>query len=274
MRLGVNFDRPFTTASEWDNIVEDLGLEVLMCAITPDTPAETIRRYKEWVASTGLPMAEVGVWNNPIAEDTTQRKRNRDACKRALALAEELNAACCVNISGSRNPLIWDGYDARNMTAETFDMVVESVQEIIDDVKPTRTCYSLEPMPWMLPSSPEEYLELLRAVNRDAFGVHLDLANMVNGLERYRENVELIDRCFDILGRSIRSIHIKDVRLDQGLPCVLREVQPGTGGLDLAHMLRRVQDLNRDLPVFVEHFERYEDFKEAISRVRELRATL
>ena len=273
MRLGANYNVPFESEEQYDEIIRDLGAEALTCPLLPDASPSDVARYKAWLTSTGLPLAEVGVWVNVLDGDEAKRHANIVLCQKALAMAEELGSRCCVNIAGSSGD-VWDGYDVRNFTPETHDMVVQSVREIIDAVKPTRTCYSLEPMPWMLPSSPEEYLQLMKDVDRKAFGVHLDLSNMINSLERYRDNRAFIDRCFDLLGPQIRSIHLKDVHLQSGLPCMLHEMQPGLGELDLKHMLRRIDPLDPDMPVLVEHRETYAEYKEAIDRARALRDSM
>jgi sugar phosphate isomerase/epimerase len=271
MRLGANFDAPFTTEEEWDGKVRDLGAEVLMSAVTADTDEATVERYIRWVKTTGMEIAEVGVWNNTMAADPGERKAAIAKAQKALALADRLHAACCVNISGGRGAQ-WDGYDPRNYSRDTYEQVVETVREIIDGVKPTHTCYSLEPMPWMYPSGPEEYLQLIRDVDRgDAFGAHMDFANMINGIERYHDREAFLDRCFTLLGPYIKSIHLKDVKLMPGLPCRLEEQLPGLGDIDLKGVLRRIDRVGGDPPVFVEHLQTYEEYKTARATVHALR---
>ncbi len=67
----------------------------------------------------------------------------------------------------SRNPAKWDGPHPDNFSRDTFDLIVQSTREIIDAVKPQRTFYALETMPWIFPSSPDEYLELIKAIDPD-----------------------------------------------------------------------------------------------------------
>ena len=57
-------------------------------------------RYIRWVGSTGLEIAEVGVWNNTVSTDEAQRKAAIAKAQKALALADRMHASCCVNISG------------------------------------------------------------------------------------------------------------------------------------------------------------------------------
>jgi hypothetical protein len=55
-------------------------------------------------------------------------------------------------------------------------------------------------MPWIFPTSPDSYLELMKAIDRKGFGVHLDPVNMINSPERYINNAAFLEDCFDKLG--------------------------------------------------------------------------
>jgi hypothetical protein len=72
------------------------------------------------------------------------------------------------HIAGPRHPGRWDGPHPDNLTQDTFDLVVRTVREIIDPVMPRRTFSTLETMPWIFPSSADEYAGLLRAIDRPA----------------------------------------------------------------------------------------------------------
>jgi hypothetical protein len=61
-----------------------------------------------------------------------------------------------VNIAGARGEK-WDGPYADNFSQDIFDLIVETVRGIIDAVKPTRTFYTLEPMPYIFPDSADGY---------------------------------------------------------------------------------------------------------------------
>jgi hypothetical protein len=74
-----------------------------------------------------------------------------------------------VNIAGSFNAKVWYGPDPRNVTKEYFDATVENCRKVIDEVGPRRTAFSIEMSPWNLPDGPDEYVRLIRAVDRSAF---------------------------------------------------------------------------------------------------------
>ncbi len=50
----------------------------------------------------GIIIAEVGAWSNPMSTDPEEARAALAKCQTQLALAEEIGARCCVNISGSR----------------------------------------------------------------------------------------------------------------------------------------------------------------------------
>jgi sugar phosphate isomerase/epimerase len=190
-----------------------------------------------------------------------------EKCKGGLELAERIGARCCVNISGSRGAK-WDGPDARDLTDGTFDLIVATVREIVDAVKPRRSCYALETMPWMFPDSPDAYRRLLRAINRKACGVHLDPVNLVCSPQRYFRNGDLIRECFAKLGDRIKSCHAKDILLQPRLTVHLDEVRPGTGGLDYAAYLRELDRLDAAVPLMLEHLATAEEYRLAAEHIR------
>ena len=215
----------------------------------------------------GLVIAEVGAWSNPLSPDEAVRSAALEKCRAQLALADRAGARCCVNIAGSRGAK-WDGPHAEDLTDATFDLIVESVRSILDAVKPKRTFYTLEPMPWMYPDSAESYLRLLRAVGRKQFGVHLDPVNLVCSPQCYFGNAALIRDCFAKLGPHLRSCHAKDILLGEDLTVHLSEVRPGLGALDYAVFLKELDRLEPDSPLMLEHLKTDEDYRLAADYVR------
>lgn len=147
--------------------------------------------------------------------------------------------------------------------------MVDSIREIIDAVKPVRTFYSIEPMPWMIPDSPDEYLTLIKDVDRKAFGVHLDFVNMINCPKRYVFCDEFIEECFIKLGPYIRSIHGKDVWMENAYTTLIHETMPGKGIINYQKVARLCEALGPDTTLFVEHLPDFETYKMASAYVRE-----
>jgi sugar phosphate isomerase/epimerase len=135
-------------------------------------------------------------------------------------------------------------------------------------VNPSTAFYSLEPMPYMLPDSPDSCYELVRAIDRKQFGVHLDPVNMISSPQRYFNNGKFLKECFAKLGPYIKSIHAKDIILMPELTVHLEERRPGLGTLDYRIFLQEASKL-KDVPFMLEHLKTQEDYKLAADYVKE-----
>lgn len=251
----------------WVAALQSAGYSAALCPPVDLQDTDAIEAYKEAAASENILIAEVGAWSNPLSADESERGRALALCKERLSLADKLGARCCVNISGARGGK-WDGPHPENLTGETFDMIVSSVREIIDAVRPENTFYTLEPMPWMYPDSADSYLALIEAVDRERFAVHMDPVNLVNSPEKYFRNGDLIRECFRKLGGRIKSCHAKDIFLSDRLYTHLEEAAPGKGGLDYECYLREIDATDADMPLVLEHLETREEYAEAACLIR------
>lgn len=267
MRLGGPVFVDSMTPERWIAALQANGYGAAYCPVTVEDDASTRSAYVRAAEAADIVIAEVGAWSNPLSPDPEERARALAHCQAQLALADEVGARCCVNIAGSRGQP-WDGPHPQNFTSETFDMIVESVRAIIDAVKPTRTYYTLEPMPWMYPDSADSYLALLRAIDRERFAVHVDLVNVVNSPRRYYDNTSLIREWFSKLGPYIRSCHAKDTLLSTKLTTHLDEVRPGLGNLDYRTLLVEMERVDPELTLMIEHLHDPEDYRLSADYIR------
>ncbi|MBZ0295154.1 MAG: sugar phosphate isomerase/epimerase [Anaerolineae bacterium] len=270
MRLGGPVFGNFSDPEDWIANVKARGYRAAYCPVQIGCDSDTIRAYADAAAAADIIIAEVGAWSNPISPSETQRQEALTKCKDALALADEIGALCCVNIAGSCNPDHWDGPHADNLSEATFDLIVETVREIIDAVKPTRTYYTLETMPWIFPDSVASYERLIEVIDRERFSVHLDPVNIINSPALYFNNGALIRECFAKLGSHIKSCHIKDIVLHDNLTVHLDEVRPGLGTLDYRTLLHEASRF--DVPLMLEHLPHEEDYIQAAAYVRSVAA--
>jgi sugar phosphate isomerase/epimerase len=204
-------------------------------------------------------IAEVGAWKNIVDQNESVRKENLDYVIDRMALAEEIGALTCVTISGSMNPKQWDGPDPRNASKEFFEASVENARKILDAVKPKRAKFSFEMMPWAPPDSADGYLRLIRAVDRPAFGAHIDMCNVVNTAEQFYNNGKLTSDTFKKLGKWIISCHAKDI---WAYRVHFAETIPGRGGLDYTTYLKSIATYVPNAPLMLEHLATAEDYEE------------
>jgi sugar phosphate isomerase/epimerase len=266
VRLGGPTFEKYEDPAGWIAALKKLGYSAAYCPVGANASDDVVKAYEQAAKEANIIIAEVGAWSNPISPDEKTWKEAMEKCRRQLHLADRIGARCCVNISGSRSNR-WEGPSPDNLTEETFNLIVETTREIIDEVKPTRTYFTLEMMPWSYPDSVDSYVRLLKAIDRKRFAVHLDPVNIVCSPQRYFRNGRLIRECFKKLGPQIKSCHGKDILLDTKLTTHLDEVRPGLGGLDYVTFLKELSKLP-DVPLMLEHLPNAEEYRLAAEHVR------
>ena len=224
---------------------------------------DRIKAIVKEFAAQDVVIAEVGAWVNMLDPDTEKRRRNLEYVEQRLALAEEVGARCCVNIAGSYDPKVWYAPNPKNFSQEFIDATVENCRRLIDAVKPSRTKFSIEMMPYSFPSGPDEYLKLLKAVDRKAFAVHLDVCNAINTPQRMYNNGAVIRECFQKLGPWIASCHAKDLAWENYYQVCFREVIPGRGHIAYKTYLAELSELPTQAPLMLEHLNSAEEYDEA-----------
>lgn len=267
MRLGGPIFAKNLDPIEWATAVRAQGYTAANCPVNEDADDATVRAYRRAAEAADVVIAEVGAWSNPISPNPQERRQALALCQARLDLADRIGARCCVNVAGSRSA-VWSGPHPDNISEETFDLIVETVREIIDAVRPVRTTYALETMPWIYPDSADSYLRLIEAIDRPTFAVHLDPVNLINSPRRYFQNAALLRECFQKLGPHIVSCHAKDITLSNELTVHLDEARPGLGGLDYGVYLCELSNLSPDTPLMLEHLPDERDYRLAAQYIR------
>jgi sugar phosphate isomerase/epimerase len=272
VRLGgpifLKSDDPVQLAREHRRI----GYSAAFCPPGEAKESERIRAIRDAFATENVIIAEVGAWKNMLDPNPVTRKGNLDYVVARLALAEAVGARCCVNIAGSYNPKSWFGMHPKNLSREFFDATVENCRRVIDAVKPNHTRFAIEMMPWSLPDGPDSYVELIKAVGRPAFGVHVDVCNVINSPTRFYANKAVIEECFRKLGQWVVSCHAKDLAWVPEYNVHFAEVVPGRGELDYAAYLKCISQLPVDSPLMLEHLNTAQEYQEGFEYIRKLAA--
>jgi sugar phosphate isomerase/epimerase len=251
-----------------------LGYGAAYCPAATVGDADRIRAIQQAFAAENVVIAEVGAWRNLLDPDPEKRKANLAYVTERLALAEAVGARCCVDIAGSFNADVWYGPHTNNLSDEFFDKTVENCRTIIDAVKPTRTTFSIEMMGWNLPDGPDEYLRLIKAVDRKTFAVHMDVCNVINSPRRFYRNAEFIRECFAKLGPWVVSCHAKDLAFIPEMNVHFKEVIPGTGQVSYETYLQEIAKLKVDAPLMLEHLQTAEEYDQGREHIKSVGARI
>lgn len=263
MRLGISTSLSNLSPREWGKTLKAAGLKSVVFPLDSSAPESLIEEYVEAASENDLMIAEVGIWKNAIARDEKERLENLKYSINQLLLADKVKARCCVNVAGSSGER-WDGGYASNYSFDTYKKTVDMVRTVIDEAKPRNTYFTLEPMPWMLPDGPDEYLQLIETVGRDRFAVHMDIINMINSPKRFFFQEDFLEEVFEKLGNRIRSCHLKDIRLLSEYTFMLRECAPGEGTFNFEKYVELANKYDPQMPMIIEHMSSDEAYFENV----------
>jgi sugar phosphate isomerase/epimerase len=276
MRLGATINSYFDDRDPEAYVREcqKWGYRSAPCPRASIKDSERLRDIRQAFNRAEVLIGEVQAWVSALDPRPQVKKKHEQMIAEALAIADELNAVCCVTVAGSLDPQDGDASDMPhpdNFKDQTFDAVVDWVKRILKEVAPRRTKLGLEMSPWTPLDGADAYLKVIKAVNHPALGVHLDPCNAVLTPRMLYSTADVINHCFDTLGPWIISCHAKDI--DHGPVIHLRhvnfvEVIPGRGVLDYRTFLKRAEQISPNLPVMMEHLPKAEDYGEGAKYIR------
>jgi len=264
IRLGGPVFNPSDDPVELARAHRILGYRAAYCPAVTLADKQRIIGIENAFKSADVIIAEVAAFGfNMMDRNENKRKKNLEEMCTRLTLADEVGARCCVNIAGFLGKDATDRTHPDNLSKVAFDLTVENIRYIVDSVKPRRTKFALEMMPWIIPDSPDSFLDLLKAVDRPGFAAHLDPVNIINSPRRYFENGSLLKECFSKIGKWIVSCHAKDSILTGEFVTHINETRPGTGVLDYRIYLKGLESLPHNPPLLMEHLETQEEYNMA-----------
>ncbi|MDR3719455.1 MAG: sugar phosphate isomerase/epimerase [Bryobacteraceae bacterium] len=247
-----------------------LGYSAAYCPDVKIDDKERIRAIQYAFKAENVVISEVGAWVNLLDPDAGKRKKNFEYVASRLALAEAVGATCCVDIAGSYNPTVWYGPHPKNLSKEFFDATVENCRKLIDQVKPTRTKFCIEMMSSSVPDCAESYVQLIKAVERKAFGVHIDVCNVISSPARFYDTGTFIRQTIAKLAPWILSCHAKDLIWQPEMNLHFIEVIPGRGSVDYRAYLEALAALPRETPLMLEHLSKAEEYAEGAAYIRKV----
>jgi len=247
---------PRTLGTDTQSLVDYYLKNGFSAAYDPGVEDRTqLEEIKAAFAEADIVISETPAYAINILEtDLALREKNIEEICRRLERAEMVGSLCCVGHGGSVSHDQWGAHNPENFSQESFDTTVEIIQRIVDTVKPENTKLALETESRLLPDSPDTYLELIKAVDRPSFAVHLDPFNIISNPRRFYFSGDFIRECFAKLGEYIVSCHAKDIQMMHSPQVHFEETFAGNGGIDFKTYISEVVKLKNDVPMMMEHY--------------------
>ena len=112
---------------------------------------------------------------------------------------------------------------------------------------------------------PEQYARILKAVDREKFGAHIDLTNMMRSPRELYQAKELTEKCVELFPNRIISAHVKDTRLKRpAITTLIEEAIPGEGEVDLSAFLKGFASLPHTVTMMMEHYQNADEYSRGL----------
>ncbi len=216
-------------------------------------------------------IGECGYWANLLVRDAeTQAARIEDVRAR-LVKAEALSCGSVVSLVGSAHSSGGAAApDAYNYTQACKKEFREVVLRILDGLRLERTKYIIEPWHNTFFYRPADIAEFIDRVDHPAFGLHLDLMNMISQ-QTFYDTTRLAHETFATLSDHVASVHLKDAQVDNSHHWVKwDEVDIGDGVMDYGAYLTGLAALDDDMPCYCEHMSEERQYALNFARLHHL----
>ena len=246
------------------------GSTTVSASTRPDWTDEDVEAVRGFLDDNGIRVGEFSAFHYGFDhEDAAERDAAQAHYARLLRHGNMLDAHCVgFSTYGDRGkPGMW--------TEATWERCLDSVARLAEQAERAGMDVAAHPHAMAPLCSVERYREMLDRVGSPRLKVLIDIVNMT-WPQRVFDTTALVDEVFDELGDDIVALHAKDVIISggsgvsaaKGMGVIhVDEAVPGTGFMDFDAIVRRLDMLDHDVTVHVEHFD-YEDTLEGQQYIR------
>ena len=210
-----------------------------------------------------IDIAVLSCYINMIHPDLKIRQDVLNKFKSYLNVAQSFGADMVATETGCVDADIH--YTEENFTDEAFDMVVDSVRELVDHAEKVGMTVAIEGGKNHPIHTPERMKELLDRIDSSNMQVILDVTNYLMP-DSYNNQRDVINRSFELFGDRIYGVHLKDFVIKDNK---IQPVTIGTGEMDFPYLLEKINNHKPFLNLIMEETKE----KELISAVNYLLET-
>jgi sugar phosphate isomerase/epimerase len=236
--------------------IKELGFSGCFTRFTDDPfevqPA-TAHRVRDILADHGLTVYQATARRPPLhhPDESVRREsvRTQTAC---IRLHKHLGAYESHTQPGSLNPKgAWTPHPY-NWTQQAKDQLIKSLRELAPVAEDCGVYVAMEGHVIVTLNSAQTTVDVLHAVGSEYVRYCWDAVNWIT-LDTIYDTTTAIHQMADVLGTLPVSAHAKDVVVEDRLVTHISEVPAGLGLLDFDAFMTRLEAIDPDLPLVVEH---------------------
>ncbi len=225
-----------------------------------------VREIHDTLANEGVAISMIGSYFNPIHPDSETRKAQINRYIINLKYAKTFGTPIVGTETGSHNPDI--KYDMATYEPKNFDLCLETIDKLVDAAEKYDAIACIEPVSHHHTiSTVERAMKVSETFKSDHFGFIYDPVNLVpytgipekDGSVRERPSDEAQESffrsAFDAWGERIKTIHIKDYRLNPENGTKIGNIMAGTGVINWKLFFHLMDEYKVHVPMSMENIQ-------------------
>lgn len=225
-----------------------------------------VRSIHDQLAAEGVSISMIGSYFNPIHPDPEIRRQQINRYIINLKFHKEWGTRIVGTETGSHNPDIT--YDMATYEPENFDLCLDTIGQLVDAAKKYDAVACIEPVSHHHTiSTVERAKKVAETFPGEHFGFIYDPVNLVpytgiperDGSVRERPTDDAQERffrsAFDAWGDRIKTIHIKDYRLNPADGTKIGNLMAGTGVINWRLFFRIMDEYGVQVPMSMENIQ-------------------
>jgi L-ribulose-5-phosphate 3-epimerase len=185
-------------------VIDNFNVEA--AALTPGMAFH----IRDIFAKNQVDIAVLGCYLNMTDPDAASREKIHDIYKAHIRFARHLGCGMVGTETGAVNSAYT--FEEANHSKEALDWLIENVKRIVDYAERMGVIFSIEPVYTHIMSSLDRTYQVLQAVNSPNLQVIFDPVNILHA-GNYKEQDDIIKGAFELFGKDIAAIHVKDFKM-------------------------------------------------------------
>ena len=191
---------------------------------------------RELCRKNDVDVAVLGCYKNLCNPDSVQHAAIVEQYKTHIRFASVLGCGVVGTETGAVNTEY--KYEPANHSEEALELFIQNVRPIVEYAEKMGVIFAIEPVYKHIVYNVERARKVLDAINSPNLQIIFDPVNLLS-VDNYKQQDEIIEQAFDLLGPDIAVVHAKDYVIENG---ELKSIAAGTGGMNYPLLLKKIKE--------------------------------
>ena len=203
------------------------------------------KQIGETFKANGIEISVLGCYINPSNTNKEALEKDMAYFIESLKYAKFMNAG----VVGLETGFVGETcIPENNQTEEAYQYLLSNMKVLRDAAEKLGVMIAVEAVSCFVINSPERMLRLVNDLHSPNILVIFDLLNLLT-IDNYKNQEEIIDTAFELLGDKISVIHLKDFKIEENQ---IKQCPIGEGLINIKKILSVVKTRKPNIPIILE----------------------